>query len=312
MLLMSQDYFSDRQNGTRPRTNDKVSQPVWDGIQGVIYKLQNDGSFGHSFPLYCGSYSCGCDNDLFEAALKSEIPDIVLPLGKTKPPDLVILDLIEFCYKYTSKRQNGNFHKTISDDVDITRYSEMGSIRAEKVGHYHYGYDVEAGQEEFRYAINLIFLRNGIVYELNEYGKIIWLSHEGLREKLQQTIFATGDKHLDALLEAARIKILDPHPAIRKEALEKLWDAWERLKTLEAPDKKLGIQLLLRRVSPESHFKDLLNKEGGEITEIGNSFMIRHHETTKTPITSDDHVEYLFSRLFDLVYLLLKATQRIR
>lgn len=307
---MSQEYFSDRENGTRPRTIDKISQTVWNGIQGIVYRKQNDGSFGHAFPRYCkdGPESCGCDMDLFEAALKSEIPEIVLPLGETPPPDLVILDLIEFCYKYTAKPRQGDFHKT-PELVKMAIYPIFRNYGFE--GHFHYTYDIVIGQDEFRSSINLIFSRNGIIYELNEDGRIIRLVHEGLREKLQRAIFDTGDKDLDALLEAARTKIWDPTPIVRKEALEKLWDAWERLKTLESMDKKTGIQLLLKKVSSEPQFQNLLDKEGATITDIGNNFMIRHHEATQTPITSDDHVEYLFSRLFDLVYLLLKATNRI-
>ena len=309
---MPQEYFSDKEKGTRPRIIENISPTIWDGIQGLIYKLQNNESFGYAFPRYCrdGPDSCGCDKALFEATLKCEIPEMVLPIGQNPPPDLVILDLIEFCHKYTAKPQRGDFHKTILPGFDALYFAT--SLGHEGLGHYHYKYDVELGQEEFRDAINLIFSRNGIVYELERSGKIIRLTHEGLREKLHQTNFNTGDHHLDSLLDAARIKILDRHPEIRKEALEKLWDAWERLKTIESMDKKTGIQLLLKKVSSEPNFLELLNKESGDITNIGNKFTIRHHETNKTPITSDDQVEYLFSRLFDLIYLLLKTTNRIQ
>ena len=37
------------------------------------------------------------------------------------------------------------------------------------------------------------------------------------------------------MLESARRKFLDPDPAVRLEALEKIWDAFERVKTLEIP-----------------------------------------------------------------------------
>ena len=39
-------------------------------------------------------------------------------------------------------------------------------------------------------------------------------------------------------------------PKVSKEALEKLWDAWERLKTLEAGDKKSSIKTLLDKAAP--------------------------------------------------------------
>ncbi len=46
-------------------------------------------------------------------------------------------------------------------------------------------------------------------------------------------MFRTGDATLDDLLEASRQKILNRSLDVRRESLEKLWDAWERLKTLE-------------------------------------------------------------------------------
>lgn len=55
----------------------------------------------------------------------------------------------------------------------------------------------------------------------------------GLQEALASTIFTTGDQDLDRLLETAREKFLNRAFEIRKEGLEKLWDAWERLKTIE-------------------------------------------------------------------------------
>jgi len=43
----------------------------------------------------------------------------------------------------------------------------------------------------------------------------------------------------------------------------------------------------------------------GRLTEIGNQFPIRHHETTKTAIDPGD-VDYFFHRCFALVALLLE------
>jgi hypothetical protein len=55
----------------------------------------------------------------------------------------------------------------------------------------------------------------------------------GLGETLTEFTFASGDQKLDELFETARAKFLDPNPEIRRESVEKLWDAFERLKTLE-------------------------------------------------------------------------------
>ena len=49
----------------------------------------------------------------------------------------------------------------------------------------------------------------------------------GLQEALASTVFNTGDQVLDRLLETAREKFLNRSLDVRKEGLEKLWDAWD-------------------------------------------------------------------------------------
>ena len=112
---------------------------------------------------------------------------------------------------------------------------------------------------------------------------------------------------LDSMLESARIKFLNPNPQIRRESLEKLWDAWERLKTIEpGADKKDQTKALLDKAATEPVFRDLLEQEAKALNAIGNTFQIRHSETTQTPLQSDSHVDYLFHRLFSLIWMLVK------
>jgi hypothetical protein len=40
------------------------------------------------------------------------------------------------------------------------------------------------------------------------------------------------------MLDESQKKFLNPHPDIRKEAVERLWDCWERLKSIENPKSK--------------------------------------------------------------------------
>ncbi|MGD0080768.1 MAG: hypothetical protein ABSB80_09000 [Methanoregula sp.] len=143
-------------------------------------------------------------------------------------------------------------------------------------------------------------------------GKIIRLAPEGLRELLQETNFNTGDTAFDTLFNTARIKYLSAHFEDRKVALEKLWDAWERLKSLEIPgDKRASLSKLLEKTTPTLELREKLDSEARALTEIGNQFMIRHTETDKIPITSSDQIDYFFHRLFSLIYLILKSTNRI-
>ena len=121
----------------------------------------------------------------------------------------------------------------------------------------------------------------------------------------------SGDATLDALLRDARTKFKDPAPTTRAEATEKLWDAWERLKSLEVQgNKRLSVARLLDQCSPEPKFRALLELEAKELTEIGNAFHIRHFETDKVAIQQAEHNDYLFHRMFALIHLLLFSRAR--
>jgi hypothetical protein len=51
-------------------------------------------------------------------------------------------------------------------------------------------------------------------------------------------------------------------------------------------------------------------EEALALTEIRNTFMIRHTETNKIPVILSEHVDYLFHRMFALVRLLLRTSGR--
>lgn len=107
------------------------------------------------------------------------------------------------------------------------------------------------------------------------------------------------------MLKDARNKFLNPDPKTRKESLERLWDVWERIKTLKGTDKKKSIEKILNGASTDGTFREELEKEARTLTEIGNTFHIRHSETTQVHLTSDSHIDYLFHRLYALIHLIL-------
>jgi hypothetical protein len=199
-------------------------------------------------------------------------------------------DLVEFCYEKVAKATRGAYHDYYM--------------------HHHLNLDEAEGKRLFCEEVNRVFARNGIAFELEETGNIHRLAPAIVREALSDALFQTGDGKLDELLETARRKFLDPDPAVRSEALEKIWDAWERLKTLDANDKRQSVEILLDNASPEPNFRAALENEAVTLTNIGNSFMIRHTEVGKTEISMNEHVDYLFHRMFAMIRLLLRATRR--
>lgn len=51
----------------------------------------------------------------------------------------------------------------------------------------------------------------------------------------------------------------------------------------------------------QQEFANLFSKEFSELTLIGKSFGIRHHETTKTDIQDKRHYQYFYKRCLSLI-----------
>jgi hypothetical protein len=248
---------------------------------------------------------CGTDELAFSLAMLAEIRGIDWPLQTEvseqrsysyertsyAPETLDILDFVQFCHRHMSKAIQGNYHS----------YFE----------HHHLSFERETGRAEFRNRVNRVFSRNGIAFDLQSDGSIERLAPPVLAEALHSYVPSTGDTSLDGLIEDARRKFFSPDLTVRKEALEKLWDAWERLKSLREPsNKKESVAQLLNAASSEEAFRQRLEKEARELTEIGNSFMIRHTEVQKVAITTSFHVDYLFHRMFAMIYLLVRGGEQ--
>ncbi|WP_066348688.1 transcriptional regulator [Aliarcobacter cryaerophilus] len=111
----------------------------------------------------------------------------------------------------------------------------------------------------------------------------------------------TKDNELNSLIEEAKKRFLSNDKQI---GLEKLWDAFERLKTFyERHDKKTSVKKIVNIIS-ESFDTDLIDTEFITLTNIGNNYRIRHHETNKKEL-SKKHINYFFFRMLSLIDLYL-------
>ncbi len=290
---MSNLYFGEREFGLKPRTENEIDANVWGGLVALIDGLIDEEYFAQAFPERCPDFSNSLDKiyatnqSRMRAAILGSFPTLKFPLDVLdKPVTSTILDFIEFCHEHIGKPVEFDYHKYYT--------------------HNDLSFDKQKGQIEFRILVNRLFQRNGIIFELQENGQVTRLAPPIVSDILNNAIFQTNDKELDSLLETARVKYLNPNLKIRLESLEKLWDAWERIKTLDYPsDKKKSIEMLLEKASDQIEMRKVLNEDANKLTCIGNNFMIRHTEVGKTPITSSAHVDYLFHRMFALIYLLL-------
>lgn len=292
--------FTERHGGGKPRTAENLNAPTREALLNLVASRVNEEWYGLSFPERCpdGYGYAGTDHEKLRRATNGyglPWPADALRAGLESDETVAladgdVFDLLEFSYEVIARPDAGSYHSFF--------------------GHSHYSYDKEAGREAFASDVNRLFERNGMAFEFKE-GEITRMAPPVLHEALARTVFRTGDDHLDEMLEDGRAKFLNRDFKVRRESLEKLWDAWERLKTVErGKDKKATVKALLDKAARDSAFRKVLEEESGALTAIGNNFMIRHTETTKTPISESEHVDYLFHRMFSLIRLLLKATKR--
>lgn len=299
------EYFSDNELGKQERVKEDIPVSVWNGIVAVYEKFKAENYFSSSFPEQCPDHLgiCGFDDSLFQDRVNSEIPNLVVPIQRkqekgtvfedwtSKTVDTIIdkystLDFLEFCHQHVKKPIKGKFHDFF--------------------GHYHLTFqDDFESKKVFREELNKIFERNGIVFFLNDTGRINRTTPE-VFQTLTNKIFQTSDHRLNELTKRAYDKFVLPKLDDRIHALEKIWDAFERAKTYYSSKKNVSADQLLELVSKgNTHLKDELTKEAKALTEIGNKFQIRHFETDKIEITNNKHVDYLFYRMTSLIHLIL-------
>lgn len=292
---MEDSYFSERELGLPHLNKEKIDQMFWGGLTALVQARINDGSLAERFPLNCpdAPILIGSDEASIKLAFQAEFPSIEWPLNSSNLPDtLSVLDIVEFFYRDISKPTSKKYHS-------FYKHNHLLS------------FDQDAGKQQYLKDINRLFRRNRLAFELQGDGKVVRLEPVVLRETLASAVFQSEDQELNRLLKIAREKFRDPDVNIRREAIEKLWDAWERLKTLEpGPDKKKQVEALLTKAIPQSEFRERVNQEAIALTNIGNDFAIRHTETNKIVISEPEFLDYLFHRLFALIQMLLRRTNR--
>ncbi|WP_235906670.1 stationary phase or STEss regulating sigma factor [Yersinia rochesterensis] len=302
------EYFSDKEKGFVQITNNGVSMIVWTGLVSYINVLVCKGYFGKYFPEECpdGQGCIGTNEDTFKAALQAEIPNIGWPLGvgpedvdlygyrsRTQvtfiPDYLVVMDLLQFCYKHVAAPVESN------DYHSYYRHT-----------HIH-DFDVDTGRNEFLEKVNVIFARNGMAYELQKSGEIIRLLSLELVQ-MMSSVNVPAEVELKKILARANAKIVNFDVQVRYDAVKELWDFWERLKSIHNPsNKKISAKQLLDDAAATPEFRNILEVEAKYLTVIGNEYFIRHAEMNQVKIQESDHIEYLYHRMFSLIHLLMKT-----
>lgn len=261
------------------------------------------------FPAQCpdGQGCCGLDYEQFQLDLRYEIPTLyrddagllAVPRvrhnvfdGDHQPEydQYALLDLIEFFAENVRDVVVGGFHSYF--------------------GHHHLTCQNSRNVcVQFCDEINRIFQKTGLLYHLNtnlQVERIV--ENSPLTPTVESAIAAVSEPGTRELLQEAILLHRSPYPADIRDAVEKIWDAYERLKTYytELDKKASAAKIVNDAVGGVEAYSSLFNDEFFALTKIGNNFRIRHHETDKIEIIDVRHYDYFFNRCLSLITLAIQ------
>lgn len=261
-------------------------------------------NLAYKYPEYCydsPDIVCGLNREALNSFLKIRIPNlpitdngINLTWNETIDDTLkyALFDYVEYISKEMKTMKKGTYHNFF--------------------GHYHLNFvDSNDDIDRFSLEINDIFRISGVLYILTPNKRIERITEgDAIVEKGSNYIEYAPEKGLKNLIEEAIHLYKDPKLGNHHLATEKIWDALERLKTIfstSEKDKKSSVDKVVNNMSKSnSNYTTLFNEEFRKLTDIGNSYRIRHHETTKIEIPEDAYYDYFFCRCLSLIVLAIK------
>lgn len=188
---------------------------------------------------------------------------------------------------------------------DITRKAYHSYFR-----HYDLFFgDTNEVLGEYKKEINAIFDKTGLLYHLTDRCEIERIEENAvLSNSIINSVNQINEPGLKELLITAIQKHKSPYPDDQKDAVEKIWDAYERLKTYytNMDKKKSATKIVYDMSNGKPPYDTLFNDEFKALTDIGNLYRIRHHETNKVDIKDIRHYDYFFNRCLSLIALAIQ------
>lgn len=227
-------------------------------------------------------------------------------------------------FMFTSET-NFNYYKSINDLVleDITKFyipkHYVGSelVEINEFSDFKEGtrpftvFDViesfnrhTTKSSQFRNEINAIFKLNNINVELRN-GEVHSTSNKAIGLDDSTNINEAG---LEELIRTAEVSY---NKGEYSYAVEKIWDAVERIKTYYPTlDKKKSAEKIINDISyGNEHIKKMFDNEFKVLTDTGNSYRIRHHEINKIDISKELHYKYFYKRCLALISVIVENLQ---
>lgn len=227
-------------------------------------------------------------------------------------------------FMFTSET-NFNYYKSINDLVleDITKFyipkHYVGSelVEINEFSDFKEGtrpftvFDViesfnrhTTKSSQFRNEINAIFKLNNINVELRN-EEVHSTSNKAIGLDDSTNINEAG---LEELIRTAEVSY---NKGEYSYAVEKIWDAFERIKTYYPTlDKKKSAEKIINDISyGNEHIKKMFDNEFKVLTDTGNSYRIRHHEINKIDISKELHYKYFYKRCLALISVIVENLQ---
>ncbi|MBR3239876.1 MAG: hypothetical protein IKF99_15745 [Oscillospiraceae bacterium] len=198
-------------------------------------------NLGWKYPDECpdGVLCCGMDFAKFNQDMEYEIPTLFrrdgliakpnskynIFAGETKEDEFdqfALFDLIEFVAQNIRDINHKSYHSYFKH-YDLT-FGNTNMI-----------------QGEFIAEINAIFDKTGLLYHLATNTEIERIEESAVLSKaIENRVTTIKEPGIRGLLEIAIQKHKSPYPNDQKDAVEKIWDALERLKTYYTTMDKKG------------------------------------------------------------------------
>lgn len=260
-------------------------------------------SLAWKFPVQCpdGKGIYAVNEKELDTFLKFEVPSLYRNFsGELSVPE-----------EYEQVNQSDLF--SILDLIECVYYNCRSYIKRDYhdfFKHHHFAFNNSPYERNaFCTEINEIFEKTGLRFILTNSGAVERVVDNSiLSTEIENNVAQINESGLKELLQDAITAYKTPHPVSRKESVEKIWDALERLKTYYTTmDKKASAVKIIDDMSDgRAAFQTLFNDEFIALTKIGNGFRIRHHETDKIEIADEKYYDYFFNRCLSLIALAIQ------
>ena len=131
------------------------------------------------------------------------------------------------------------------------------------------------------------------------------ISSKKLNDLYEKTLDNCSENELIKIIKKSYVRFTNKDNDQKDEALTLIANALERTKTLAKGDKKSSIKKIINNISEEEKILDDINDLILKITKISNNYKIRHFETNKMEIKSNEIKFFLYYNYLNIINLLL-------